>query len=138
MDSPNVQQLPTNSVSEPASGTYGEKAASARLEQALPLAPQGQSSPQGPAPAQAAAPGPGPAGPPPTSADILLQGPTTQPEISPNTPLAAMPAPMQAQTPEQAMLAKLELLANDPGVSKDTKVWASQMRDRIARGSLNV
>jgi hypothetical protein len=61
------------------------------------------------------------------------------PDIPVNTPLTDVPAPLDPSQlpPEQSRLMVLELLANNPKVSAETRNWAATYRDRLLRGNRN-
>lgn len=131
--------MPDNpAVNQPASGTYGEKADANKLKASLPQAqpgPAGPAAPAGPPPMPQApiAPVSPDRGRPGTSAAVppgvpsVLAAPTTQPDVPVATPLAGPVAPPVgpgAAAPDQARLAILDRLSNDPSVSPDTREWA--------------
>ena len=141
MDPTDINQRAMPSVNRPDSGTYGEKADLNRLKAALPDmasapsptgAQQGQASSAPPvsvSPLTAGQPAP----PSP------LMAPTMMPDIPVNTPLTDVPAPLDPSQlpPEQSRLMVLELLANNPKVSAETRNWAATYRDRLLRGNRN-
>ena len=125
-----IEKTPTanTSVNKPESGTYGEKAAEARLKSSLPAmdpmvptnsgpAPMPQKQPS--MPAQPGRPTQAPMGVP----GVLLSegnapGPMNQP---------AAPAP----NPQAARLSLLEGLANSQEVSESTRLWAQTVLEAL-------
>lgn len=138
-DMTDISQMPSQTTSQPASGTYGEKAADARLAAALPK-PQnpvqqapgsvGQAPVAGPAQPPAVAPTvPGSNGAAGGPLPPSLLRPTNQPSTPISTPLMGPPPnpAAMAETAAQQRLAQLSVLANDPNVSDDTREWAKLM-----------
>lgn len=127
MDSP--------SVTQPASGTYGESADLERLKASLPAgsvggpaAPAPKAPPISTEPVTQPQPTPGgrpPGSPPPPGLPSVLAAPTDRPEVPVSTPLAMpqMGTPAIAD-PRQARLAILDALVTNPGVSPETREWA--------------
>lgn len=134
-------------VNQPASGTYGEKAALNNLQAQLPQMPP------------AVQPGPGQQGPPvspqppitptqpgsegrpqtggalPPGVPSVIVQPTNQPNVPVSTPLQGPPAPgPMAQTSAQRRLQILDTLANSPDVAKDTQEWAKMVMRVISGG----
>lgn len=131
-----IEKTPTQnqSVSKPASGTYGERADLARLKAQLP---QGQTpggaAPGGPTPMGAPAVGglPNPAGRPanaqvPPGVPAALGHPTDRPNVPLANPLVGPTEnPVrQAESARDARIALLMALVQDPSVSDTTREWA--------------
>lgn len=142
-DAPNMgvpnQQAGDPSVNQPTSGTYGENQALDNLKSSLPVGNIG--NPGTPAPPQVnpagVKPVPKPEGRPNTGVAVpaglpgVLAGPTTQPHIPVNTPLAPPSSggapPPSAGSPQNDRKAVLFALTTNPGVSSDTRQWASHL-----------
>lgn len=138
--------IPGGPVNQPASGTYGEKAATSRLKSQLPPMPggvpgEGAGPPGagGGSPVSLPAPGPGPVAPgaespiPGVPAGIIR--PTSRPGVpvnSPFDPSAGSPMP-PSMTPSQERLNILDALSQhpDPEVSE----WASLVKEALIAGS---
>lgn len=124
-----VDRLPIpNPVNKPASGTHGDKAELQRLEDSLPDPTDEAAGPELPpidptgvrnVRSNRNAPGlPGVPRP--------LLAPTNRPNVPVNTPLRRGGGPAQ-QTSAQRNLAIVDMLANSPDVSEDTREWARLM-----------
>lgn len=131
-----VEKLPTNQapVNQPASGTYGEKAALQGLKSALP--------------GVAASPGQGPSAPPQVSDQPVtparssrssaipgVPGPILKPSTQPSVDVAAPPTPaaeMPMMTGAQRRMQILDQLANSPEVSEVTREWAQRVLNVLA------
>ena len=118
-----AQQIPAGgNVSAPSSGSYGEGAALARLESALPGSDPSQQQAQSPLPAMT----PRTPEAPPSGLPPGLLAPTRQPDVPVGTPLA-QPNIIVGNGPEQRV-ALLEALIASPTVSEETKQFAQIMR----------
>jgi hypothetical protein len=130
-----MEQLPAGgNPMQPQSGTYGEGAALDRLKAELPVGPAGQAV--GPAPTPPGMPqGPSPAGAP-TGLPQALMRPTGRPDVPVSTPLATPTAPPTAVVnAAQQRLQILDLLAESPEVSEETRAFAKRVREMlIGRG----
>lgn len=142
-----ISQQPSLTTSQPASGTYGEKAADARLASALPKAPQspiqtppgsiGQPIPPAPPGQSPVLPGAGSSGPGAGPLPAGLFAPTGQPGTPVSTPLAGPPPnpAAMAQNGQQQRMAQLQALAASPDVSQDTKDWANLVIRHLVQAS---
>ena len=141
------------SANRPQSGTYGEKADLARLEQQLPKGggatqvapppgagpPPGQRGRQAPAPVAPSGPNGRPSGPTPppgVPAALLAElgqgdafvGQDPAPPVDPSAQAMALP-------PDQRVIFILDTLAQSAEVSTETREWASEVRDILLLGS---
>ena len=128
-----LEKQPVTPVNRPESGTYGEKAELNALQKALPQA-EGTGGPAGPGAATTAAPsGPGtPVTSPRSNRDARnlpgVPAPMLRPSDRPNEPVwtprnpPGSPGPVNAA---QRRLALLDVLANSPDVSDETREWAA-------------
>lgn len=133
----NIEKTPTEdtSVSKPQSGTYGEKAGLARLQQALPNTggPQTQQGQQSRSMSQRTPqmprqePGRPGRTPPGVPSALLAGGPLGQQQ------------PQQQQQPNQAQaaakVAVLRQLATSNDVSPVTKAWAQKILEMLSNVS---
>lgn len=116
-----IDQMPAGGgVSTPASGTYGEGAATERLKATLPGMDPTQTQAQAPTPMTGGGPAPQQTAP---GLPRGLMAPTRQPDVPVSTPLAG-PQVLVGSPPEQRMRL-LEALVADPDVSEDTKEFAT-------------
>lgn len=142
---PEQQQSAVPSVSQPSSGTYGEQSSLDALKKSLPVGNVGNPGtpkPQAPPISQqgTTAP-PSPQGRPPTGAAVppglpgVLAGPTQQPQTPVNTPLqpGQSGAPQPSGNPQQDRMSLLYMLQTHPGVSQDTKQWATNLLNILTR-----
>jgi hypothetical protein len=118
------------SVNKPESGTYGEKADLANLQQSLPPMGPGGGAEGGPAPmpqpspAMPGRPGGRPMNAPAGVPDVLLgTEDAATPAAAPNAPGAS---------PEAARLALLEQLASSTEVSETTRAWARLVLESLS------
>lgn len=144
-DAPNVgvpsQQAGDPSVNAPPSGVYGEGQALDNLKASLPVGNVGNPGQQAPGPPPVSQQGvnmkTSPGGRPSTGVALpnglpgVLAGPTTMPHVPVSTPLAP-PSPGGAPPPSQGSpqadrKAILFALTTNPGVSQDTRQWASSL-----------
>lgn len=129
-----IEKIPTGQqVSRPASGAYGERAAVEQLKSQLPASGAGAGGPAGPGgPALPPLNPPTPTAPsyvPPASGNLPpgvpapLAAPTNRPYEPVNTPVGGPPmaAPL---TDAQRRIQLLDVLANSPSVSDETREWA--------------
>lgn len=131
---PDQQPTPVNS---PASGTYGEKAALDGLKKSLPQAQPSTGPtasplpPVKPEPITPLQPQPGRpqgAGPVPPGISPALLGPTQRPNVPVGTPLVPQaPAVAPSLTAAAQRIATLQLLAQSPDVSDQTREWAQMV-----------
>lgn len=132
-------------VNQPASGTYGEKAAITNLQAQLPAMPVNQ-PPGGAQPPQISTDPVSPTPPqregrPATSAALppgvpsVIVAPTDHPQIPVTTPLQGQPdAGAMGQTAAQRRLQILDTLANSPDVAPETQQWAKMVMRVIVGG----
>lgn len=140
-DTFDITQQPTagGNTNAPASGTYGEKAALARLQQSFPATSPGAGpsvQPDGPAPMMS--PSPGQVSTAPAGLPAGLLAPTQRPDVPAFTP-PSVPGlnPVQsAQTDRQRNLAALDALVHDPNVSPLTREWAQNFIDKLISRSV--
>jgi len=135
-ESPDVlEQVPAGGgMNKPASGTYGEKAELAALQQALPI---GDAPPE-----PDVQPAPSPMGSArPTATSGLPPGllaPTQRPDVPVSTPLAGLgPADPLAGAADvrQKRLLLLDALSQSEEVSPETREFAALLKQKlIARG----
>lgn len=130
-----LEKQSTPNVNQPSSGTYGEKAAVANLESALPPMAPAEGGPAAGAAPQSGLSGDAPLAPVPLPSrtppqqpggipDVLL-GPTARPMEPAGAPVAAPLAfPETQQTSAQRRVQTLIGLSNDPAVSEETREWA--------------
>lgn len=133
-------------VNKPSSGTYGEKAAVARLQQQLPAVerPVGPGGAGGQGPVTPPGPGPRP-GPPPSGGGggqspipgipAPIFAPTNRPTTPVNAPLAEPGQAPGVATPSQAQLRILDALKmhEDPEVAE----WAGMVFDYLVDQTRN-
>lgn len=126
----------------PPSGTYGEGADRERLEQQLPQITQGP-DPESKRPAVAGPPTgvtqvTGNSGAPPRPEQLPPGVPSSI--VAPNQtdlPMNMAGPPMQPalpqgpQPPDQKTIAMLDMLANSPQVSSETREWANNVLDML-------
>ena len=123
-------------VNKPQSGTYGEKADLARLQQSLPpMTPQEGGGPAGPAVSPSAAGLPGQPGRPkggPSGVPPGILAPSTQPNVPLATPLAGPAQPGGApQNAQEARIGLLQALAKAQDVSEETREWAQAVLELL-------
>ena len=125
--------MPGGNVNAPASGTYGEGAALEALKKQLPSTPAAGPSTQNPvAPMPTPPAGAGVSNTPAPGLPSALLAPTQRPDVPVSTPLAGSgPAPMPMSAQQQRLHA-LDVLANDPNVSPETREWAQALVARLA------
>lgn len=142
---PEQQASSVPSVSQPSSGTYGEKTDLNNLQKSLPVGNVGNPSPvKPPLPPvgqQGAKLEPSPEGRPTTGVALppglpgVLAGPTQQPSTPVNTPLqpGQSTAPQPSGNQQSDRMSLLYTLTTHPGVSQDTREWAQNVLNVLTR-----
>jgi hypothetical protein len=131
MGMPDISQMApaTGAVGAPPSGTYGEKAALAELEAALPAptTPDGAAAGPGGGGGGGMLPVAGPSGALPRS----IGAPTACPYEPMSTPLS-QPIPV-GETPSAQTRQQVEAWARDPQRSETFRAWAQSILDRLTQ-----
>lgn len=133
--SPDINKMPGPNVNRPASGSYGEKAAADRLQQALP-----QSEPAGPVMGGGAAqptptmPGSAPARS--AASPAGLPAGLLRPSDRPNEPIGTTYAgPVDpyagAVDARQRRLRLLDMLSTHPEASPEMREWAEVVKQKL-------
>lgn len=125
-----LEQVPAGGgVNKPASGTYGEKADLARLQQELPssetAAPQRQVSPVPPATSRGVAS----AQPPGFPRGLTL--PTSRPDEPIATPLEQPTDPFAGTTDDRQRRIRYLTLLEQQATSPEVREWARIVRERL-------
>jgi hypothetical protein len=136
MDSPNINQITpaTGKQSMPSSGAYGEGADLANLEASLPSLPPGGQPPASQPQAIMPTVEPPQVGSPPPGAQLPpgLTAPTRHPDMPVSQPLTPTAAPFLGD-PREQRIQLLHVLTTSPGVSADTKEWATTVLKWLIR-----
>ena len=134
-----IEKTPTGntSVSEPESGTYGEKAELNNLKKQLPSSgqhPQQSTMPTSPAPNGSAPATMGRPASGPSKLPNAMMAPQ-EGSVNPNVPLTqAQQMPPRPPAADQQRLAILDALSTHPEVSEETREWATLVRDYLIAG----
>lgn len=130
-DTPDISQLTpaTGRVGQPATGTYGEKAALADLQRALPAPTPGLTPPGAEPPVGTG--GPLPLAAPSGALPRSIAAPSSRVAEPLSTPLT-QPIPI-GETPSEQLRQQVSAWANDPTRADTFRAWAQSILDRLGQ-----
>lgn len=129
-----IEQVPAGGpVNEPASGTYGEKAELARLQQELPSSDPTQTAQQvQPTPSRGGLSTGGGPGSAPAGLPAGLTAPTTRPDVPVSTPLAGPPPDLMAGAADQRQRRIVfARLLSEQGQSPEIREWGRILYQKL-------